>query len=394
MSTGDATYIRALNKRILIENIIEHQSISRIELSRLTGLNRSTVSSQINHMMEEQLIIERPSEVSYGGRKPILLQMNEAAGYTIGIDFDMPQTQIQIANLLGKPLANYQVQTEDEDVCKNIEKVIENVHDVLKKHRVSESPKGLTGIGIGIHGIVNNDHNIVFTPKVQWNNINMKEAFEKHFDIPIHIDNNANLTVYAEQVYHYPMEDLFSITMYSGIGLGILEGNDIYKGSQGFAGEIGHMIVERNGLQCSCGNKGCWELYASEHALKRTLKAKGYIKHSTDDFDLASIKDESIIEEYLDYMAVGLNNIINIFNPEIVIINSEFMHQHRHLLISLKKRLNSRMNNYQEIVTSSLGKEACSLGGVAISLKEYYGINSLNLSHYPYFDKVGKASIS
>ncbi len=389
MSKGDATYIKALNRRNLIEKIIEHCAISRIELSRLTGLNRSTVSTQINQLMQEGLIIEGPSEISKGGRKPILLQMNEDAGFTIGIDIDMPTTQIQVTNLLGKPIQTYRYTHEKDTIDESTPGMIQFIKEIILEVKKTLSPVGLVGMGIGIHGIVDNDHDIVYTPTLQRIQMSLKEEMERAFDVPIYIDNNANLSVYAEQVLNFPIEDLFTITMYSGIGLGIIEDNSIYRGFQGFAGEIGHMIVERGGLECPCGNNGCWELYASERALLKNLEGKGIegidLEHS--DANELLCHYPQVIHDYLDYFAVGLNNIINIFNPETLIINSPFLRKRQELLDQLKDRLNSKMNNYDKLVISSLGKNACSLGGAMIALKNYYEIKTLNLNGYRYFEE-------
>ncbi|MFQ3545633.1 ROK family transcriptional regulator [Halobacillus rhizosphaerae] len=389
MSKGDATYIKALNRRNLIEKIIEHCAISRIELSRLTGLNRSTVSTQINQLMQEGLIIEGPSEISKGGRKPILLQMNEDAGFTIGIDIDMPTTQIQVTNLLGKPVQTYRYTHDKDTIDESTSGMIQFIEEIITEVKKKLSPVGLVGIGIGIHGIVDNDHDIVYTPTLQRIQMSLKEEMEHAFGVPIYIDNNANLSVYAEQVLNFPIEDLFTITMYSGIGLGIIEDNSIYRGFQGFAGEIGHMIVERGGLECPCGNNGCWELYASERALVKNLESKGIDGSELEHADANELLTHypEIIHDYLDYFAVGLNNIINIFNPETLIINSPFLRKRQELLDQLRERLNSRMNNYDKLVISALGKNACSLGGAMIALKNYYEIKTLNLNGYRYFEE-------
>ncbi|QHT47833.1 ROK family transcriptional regulator [Bacillus sp. SB49] len=386
MNTADATYIKALNKRILIEKIIENQSISRIELSRITGLNRSTVSAQINQMMEEELVLERSPDVSRGGRKAILLQMNENAGFTIGVDIDYPSTQVQVTNLLGKPIRTYHIEMKEKGSGENIEHIIKSLQTISKECKIMDSPKGLVGIGVGIHGIVHNSNDVVYTPKLDWIDVELKDEMQKHFNVPIFIDNNANLTVYAEQVFNHPLPDLFTVTMYSGIGLGILENNRIYRGYQGFAGEIGHMIVEKGGLPCPCGNQGCWELYASERALIRALNDKGVPIDCLTTIDDSVWQDHpELLTRFLDYLAIGLNNIINIFNPQITILNSEFLLHHQELLEHLKQRLTSKINNYDAILTSTLGKDACSLGGAMLALKNYYQVETLNLKAYNYF---------
>ncbi|UOQ45571.1 ROK family transcriptional regulator [Halobacillus salinarum] len=389
MSTGDATYIKALNKRILIEKMIEHRSISRIELSRLTGLNRSTVSAQINQMMEDKLVIEHHSDVSRGGRKAILLQMNEEAGFTIGIDLDFPQTQVQVTNLLGKPILTKRFTIDEASMAQSEQRLIEIIREVVDEYSKRYTPVGLAGIGIGVHGIVDNENHIVFTPKQERMEINLQAAMESEFHVPVSIDNNANLSVYAEKVYNYPISDLFSITMYSGIGLGIVEDHRIYRGFQGFAGELGHMIVEPNGLPCACGNLGCWELYTSEKSLLKQLNAAGVKVDEIEELDFSYIREEfpEFIRQFLDYLAIGINNVINIFNPQMIILNSQFLHMNQELLEEVKKRLTSRMNHYDQIVSSSLGKEACSLGGAMIALKSYYGVKTLNLSAFEYFQE-------
>lgn len=390
MSTGDARYIKSLNKRILIEKIIEHRVISRSELARITGLNKSTVSAQISEMLDERLVTEKVAELSNGGRKPILLQINEDAGIAAGIDIDKQFIQIHITNLLGKPIKAYRIPNDDNDERATINNLSCKLQEIVEEMNDRYAPFGLIGIGIGVHGIVNNEDRVIFTPKSNWVDVDLKNEIQSKFNVPVYVDNNADLSVYAEQVYNYPSPNLFNLTMYSGIGLGILQDNEIYRGFKGFAGEIGHMIVERGGLPCPCGNQGCWELYSSEGALKKELKAHGVIEDECEKIDVTSVFSQypEIMKRYMDYFAVGMNNIINIFNPETIIINSPMLNENELLIQQLIDRLNSRMNYYETIVTSSLGRNACSLGGAMLALKNHYGVKTLNLNGYNYFEEV------
>ncbi|KGX89964.1 xylose repressor [Pontibacillus halophilus JSM 076056 = DSM 19796] len=385
MSTGDASYIRVLNRRLLIEQIIEKGEISRIELSRLTGLNRSTVSAQVNRMLEEGLIVEKPSDVSNGGRKPILIRMNAESGFTLGIDIDAPVTLVQVTDLLGKPIQTYHLQSCSSNQ-ETMDNILHEIDHIIETHSSQFTPHQLVGIGLGVHGIVDNEHKVVFTPKQSWAAPDIKQQMEDRYDVPVYIDNNANLSVYAEQVLQHPSENLLCVTMYSGIGLGILEDNTINRGTRGFAGEIGHMIVQRNGLPCPCGNKGCWERYASEKSLKRKVSALGIEDVNLNELKIEDLEEEyrEAIDEYVDYVAVGLNNVINIFNPQTVIVNSEFIHHHPLLLKQVEERLTSRINDYEQLVSSSLGRQACSLGGAMIVLKDYYEVKTLDFSGYGY----------
>ncbi|WP_408008509.1 ROK family protein [Pseudalkalibacillus sp. A8] len=387
MSTGDSTYIKALNRRILIEKIIKHRSISRSELARMTGLNKSTVSAQVQQMMKEDLIIEKRSDVSSGGRKPILLEISRESGYAIGVDIDENLIQIQVTNLLGSSIYTQRVNHKSDNPEDIIRLVTSEITNVISIFDNKYTPIGLIGIGIGIHGIVANNDKIIYTPKMRLAKLPIKFDLESKFNVPVFIDNNSNLCAYAEQVYTSSISDLFCITMYSGIGLGIIHNSKIYRGFHGFAGEIGHMTIERNGRSCTCGNKGCWELYASEKALLKELKAQGLDLNEIEDVKVDDIFNSypKLIEEFLDNVTIGLNNIINIFNPETVILNGHILNNNEYLIDQVKQRLTSRMNNYDRIISSELGKSACSLGGAMVALKNYFGVQNLDFTAYNYY---------
>jgi len=382
MRTGDANYIKQLNRKILIEGIIKGRSISRSDLARATGLNKATVSTQVSDFLDEQIVIEKyEHESTNRGRRPILLEINDQAGYSIGIDIDATHLSLLFMNLKGKKLHTAKVIVEFNDLSKITGQLISLLTPFIEEYNKKYQPLGLVGIGIGIHGIVNNKQEITFTPKHEWSNIIMKEQLEEAFNTQVYIDNNANLSVFAEQTFDEHISNLFSITLHSGIGLGIINENKIYRGYQGFAGEIGHMIVETDGKPCTCGNKGCWELYASEQALTTALKETKPVLTPAQAFERHSKQQLDIVEEYLDYLAIGLNNIINIFNPDILILNGSFINRNFLYITDITERLKSKMNNYREIRASALGEHACVLGGAAIAIKNFFEIDTIDFTN-------------
>ncbi|WP_068677102.1 ROK family transcriptional regulator [Oceanobacillus sp. Castelsardo] len=384
MKTGDASYIKQLNRKILIKEIIKNRSLSRSDLARITGLNKATVSSQVNDFIEEQIVIEEFDNKSNNrGRRPIILKINGMAGYSIGIDIDANHISVLFMNLNGKTFEKFSVEVQFDDLIQATKHLIDHLTPLVEKFNSIYHPVKLIGITVGIHGIVNDKEEIIFTPKQEWSNYDIKSQLEQAFHTKVYVDNNANLSVFAEQVFEDPMANLFCITLYSGIGLGIISENEIYRGYQGFAGEIGHMVVESNGLACPCGNKGCWELYASERALAEALNISS-CKTSLENAILLP-ENKDILNEYLHYLAIGLNNIINIFNPEKIILNGAIIHGHFSLITEMTKRLHSKMNSYREIRLSKLGEYSCVLGGAAFALKNFYEIDTINFSAYGYF---------
>lgn len=378
-----------MNRRILIEETIQNVSLSRSDLARITGLNKATVSTQISDLLNDHIVTEiRERESNTRGRKPILLEINGQAGYSIGIDIDDNSINVIFINLKGNPIKKMQIPVISNNLEQVIDSIIKRLSPSILKHNSMYQPIGLIGIGIGIHGIVNNDDEIIFTPKHNWSNVEITSKLEKAFQTKVFVDNNANLCAFAEQVYDEHIPDLFCVTLYSGIGLGIISKNEIYRGYHGFAGEIGHMIVETDGLHCSCGNKGCWELYASEKALKNRISNSFPTATSCNGFEelLRDHKFDSIIDHYIHYLAAGLNNIINIFNPEELILNGTMIKSGSPITERIHQKLKSKINNYREIRASNIRGNACALGGAVFALKQFFQIDTMNLVPYDYLN--------
>ncbi|WP_173917591.1 ROK family transcriptional regulator [Halobacillus sp. Marseille-Q1614] len=387
MHTGDANYIKNLNRKILIENIIREKSLSRSDLARRTGLNKATVSSQISRLLQEGIIKETiAGDMLTPGRKPILIEMNEQAGYSLGIDIDHKVARAVFIDFKGKPFYKKNIEVTEEDATALVNEVMAIVNPLINSFNQTFSPVGLTGVCLGIHGILDNQGHIVFTPKEKWSNINIKEVIESELKVPVYLDNNANLSAYGEQVYFESIPDMFCITLYSGIGLGIINNYNIYRGYKGFAGEVGHMVINPNGAQCSCGNRGCWELYASEKALANKVNNQiQLLKDRTIDSLLTDPSFKDDLEEYATYLGIGLNNIINIFNPQRIVINGILLNNNPVFIQHIKERLISKMSSYEEIRFSHLGEYACALGGAAYVIKKYFNINTLDYIVYDYF---------
>ncbi|MEH7491773.1 ROK family protein, partial [Neobacillus niacini] len=321
MVTGDASYIKKINRSIIISKIVEHGMISRADLAKITGLNKATISVQAAELIAEELIIETHQEHKNLGRRPIMLSINQQAGYSLGIDLDNRVITFTLSDLSGTSVDTQSIEIEASNYNLIVELLVERIAHYKK--RCSHAPYGLIGAVIGIHGIVNNDESIYFVPHHQWHNKNLKADLQNETGINVYIENNANLCSFAEIVYkHYQSENLLSVSLYSGIGLGIMVNSKLLKGCDGYAGEIGHMIIVPDGLPCRCGNHGCWEQYASESSFLKQLSKlhhKKYVsydevEHWLGEEDPATNK---LMKNYIKFLSYGLNNIINLYNPEI-----------------------------------------------------------------------------
>lgn len=384
MVTGDAAYIKKINRSLIIEKIVEQGMISRADLSKMIELTRATISAQVSDLLDEELIVETQQEHNSVGRRPIMLSLNRKAGYALGIDLDYQHIRFTLSDLLGYPVYSETVQLETSDYDVILHLLIEHIQ--AYKNKYSESRYGIVGIVIGIHGIVNKDETIYFVPRHQWHNKNLRADLEAKIDINIYIENNANLCSFAEKVYnHHHSDNLLCVSMYSGVGLGIMNEGELLKGYHGYAGEMGHMIIVPDGKPCNCGNHGCWELYSSEASFFKELAEKHH-KHDITYTDIRNwmIEQDPIIckqlEQFIKYLSIGLNNIINLYNPEILVLNSELLKLYPNAEDIIKSHLTSTISHYRELVISDLGKQACVMGACALAIKNFLDIPALRLN--------------
>lgn len=381
MVTGDGAYIKKINRSLILQKIIEHRFISRAELSKITGLNKATISVQVADLLEEKLVRETQQEHNSVGRRPIMLSINGNAGYVLGIDLDYKKVRYRIADLQGNMIETeiYKLETE------NYEEIVQILIKQIKtfKNRYSQCDYGLIQTIIGVHGTVNNDYSILFVPRFEWRNKDLKADLENALDISILIENTANLSVYAERVYHHHhSNNLLSITLSSGIGAGIMNNGKLVKGYDGYAGEIGHMIISPYGKKCKCGNHGCWELYAAEPVIFSSLMEKLDLPSLTyhDLKQLINENDTITCEEmkkFISSVSIGLNNMINFYNPETLVLNSEVLQLYPNVVEEIKKNLHSSVSVYKKIELSELGVYASVQGACALAIQNFLDVQEV-----------------
>lgn len=385
MITGDAAYIKKINRSIILREIVKEGLISRADLSKVTALTRATISAQVADLIDEGLIIETQLEHYSVGRKPIMLSLNSEAGFALGIDLDYDHISFTVSNLIGSPVSSKRIETNTSNYQEILNLIVEQIR--IFKSEYAFSQYGIIGIVIAIHGLVGKDETIHYVPRLRWNNISLKSDLEKQIDINVYLENNANLSAFAERVFvNHETDNLLAATLYSGIGLGMMMNNEFFRGHDGFAGEIGHMIVVPNGIQCNCGNKGCWERYASENVIFNTLSEKRNIKPITYDHIQQWLDegDEEVIqlmEQFTFYLSIGLNNMINMYNPDVLVLDSELLRIYPNSLDKIRGNLNSSISHYRALQISTIGRNSAVLGACALAIKHFLNVPMLNFNY-------------
>ena len=381
MITGSKELIRDINTKLVLETIINYNAISRASIAKNLGLTKATISTIVQELINRKLVLEIGSDDTTLGRKPILLSLNKKAGYVVCIDIGVETVSALISDLGGEDRRIKQIKTPKYTT--NIAKVLIDLIESMKQP--AAAPYGLVGITLGIHGVIT-ENRITFTPYYNLAGIRLAEELEQHFGTAIYLENEANLSVIGEKTFLYDHLNIANISVHSGIGLGIIINNQLYRGYNGRAGEFGHTIIDIDGRRCPCGNQGCFEQYASQRSLlKEYALSKNIEKVTFEQFRTAYERNDAdavkIMEDFIKYMAIGINNILNVYNPDIVIINSSFTIYFPHIVKRIEAALCSKMNSFIKIVPSALQDTSILLGGICVAIKGFLDIDYMNLNN-------------
>ncbi|ASB86898.1 ROK family transcriptional regulator [Bacillus sonorensis] len=378
MNTADQALVKKMNKILILEQIIDNAPISRAKLSEITGLNKSTVSSQVSSLLQKEMIYETGRGESSGGRRPVMLKFNRKAGYAIGADIGTNYIIIVLTDLEGEIIEHYERELDEKDIEATERTLFELIDHAVKK--MPDSHYGLTGIGVCVPGLVDNDQNVVFTPNKPIHTLQLKRLLEERYNVPIFIENEANAGAIGEREYGDAgdLKHAIFVSINTGIGLGILMNGKLFRGVHGFSGEAGHMSIDINGPLCRCGNKGCWELYASERAVFSSYLSHGNAPLHQIVKALADSRDQKMLETFETfgfYIGVGLVNIIKTLNPETIILRNTMIESYPLIVDVIKKTISSRSKKEAltdcRLTVSSLGRTASSLGASYIVIERF-----------------------
>jgi glucokinase-like ROK family protein len=387
--TGNIQLVKKINKSIVLQMIKDFSPISRADISQKAGLNKGTVSSLVSELIDEHFIYEQGPGKSSGGRRPVMLLFNEKAGYSIGVDLGVNYILGILTDLQGNIVTKKEIPLLSNDYDSTYKQLIEII-DLLRSS-APESPYGIVGIGIGVPGSVNHKGEILLAPNLEWKNKDIKAQLEAMYQLPIIVENEANAGAYGEKRFGagQEVEELVYISAGIGIGAGLILKGELYSGFNGFAGEIGHMVIETDGKSCRCGSKGCWELYASEYAVLKQANNISTLRDQLNLQDEAKIKLEMLInlaeqnneaaielfEQAGTCLGIGVNNIINTFNPQKIIIGNRLSAAAKWLMPAVEKEISERTltfsKNSLDVEFSKLTTYSTSLGAAAFPSENF-----------------------
>lgn len=369
--------IRKSNIVEILTLLFNNPNISRIDISKMINLNKASVSEIINLLIEKELVVEigNGNSGSSGGRKPILLKINEKSGCSLSIDLGIDYVSYLLLDL------NKNVLKYNKSYIKinkdNTLSIITNIINSLK-YITSNYIYNLVGISIAIHGRVLDDE-IKFTPYYDLDKFNLKEKLAIEFPkLDITLENESNLAAIGE--FENSKEDLKNsiiINVHSGIGAGIIINSELYTGFEGRAGEIGHMILVPNGRDCPCGNKGCFEQYCSIPAIINEFNLLSNVSINTID-ELCNLYNDNdiiatnIIDNNIKLMATGITNIFNLFAPDSIYLHSDLVEFIPNYIDLINNEIDSFFSKNLKLLPNKLNGKSNLYGGAIISIYKFF----------------------
>jgi predicted NBD/HSP70 family sugar kinase len=321
---------RAVNRFSILNTIRRSGPISRVEIAEQTGLSNALVTKVTAELLQEILILEQaalPSNTR--GRRRVLLSLNPDAAHVAGLRLDSDHISFAVVNFLGEVLSSLQVpvRTRESQVQFLTDLIVEGIHHCLSQAHLDFSL--LKGLGVGLP---------LYTPILQDGADELLELLHKQLGVTIYTENDANSVTLAEQWFGLGrgLEHFLVVTLQNGLGLGITVNGQLYRGVDGIAAEMGHMVLDPQGPPCICGKRGCLEMYTSGrgmlHAAKQALKEGRWSFRNAATLTMQDIislakEGEPVPLEILGNagrkLGLGVAWLIQLFNPERVILTGE-----------------------------------------------------------------------
>lgn len=384
-----------MNRSLVLETLRTNKTLSRAGLAYETGLNPSTISNIVSELLSENYIYETNLHHPEIGRPSRMLELNPHGGCALGVEINVDYLLIILtdftANILWRKRTAIDPKSQQDEIITHIISLIKDGLDAADKSSLK-----LLGIGVGVPGLVDYRSGYLrIAPNLHWEDVPIQDLLYKHFRIPVYVENEANAAALGEFFFGAARNTKNFIYLSAGVGLGggiVLDGK-LFRGSYGYASEVGHVTFDAGGELCGCGKRGCWETFVGPRAVERRVRrilqagadsimrelAGGSLDQISFDIVLTAALSEdpvalNALQEVGQYLGIGMANLINIFNPEMIVLGGA-LNMASPIIMPVVERTvtaNTLAPNREnvEIVSSELGWDASVMGAVALVLDE------------------------
>jgi predicted NBD/HSP70 family sugar kinase len=387
----------------ILEILRRSGPISRPDISKEMGINVVTISNYIDEFIKRNLVHEKEFDVSEGGRRPVLLDLNPQAGFVLGVGLNLMNMVGLLVDLKGNIVTKTQIARPKQSVKEISECLLEIVREILRRSK--DQVSNIKGIGVGVAGLINKDTGSVHWPQKMDHyytyasvDVPLKSLMEKEFNLPTLIENDATAACFGEHWLDLEKGYKNVIYLFSGVGLGLMLNGEVYRGSQGYAGEISvYNFKEQDSFNCEMGNS-CfikrWEVDLGivddvKVRLNKDKEAAAKFFRLTasniDNVDLRSVfigakAKDPIAQAALDLAAkrlgVKVAYLVNVLNPEVVVIGGGFEEAGEDFLNKVSSTVREwafreAVDNLK-IVYSQLRENSVALGAASLVMQKMF----------------------
>lgn len=394
-TTVDQVWVRRKNRSVILDCLRTENTLSRAGLAGKTGLNPSTVSNIINELLQEGLVRETELLPSVTGRPGRLLELDPNGGCAVGIEINVDYLSVILTDFRANILWRCRIPSDPETPQ---ETILKGAEDLIRQALEAPAALGLRplGIGVGVPGLVDlHSGSLKLAPNLKWRDVPVRQLLDSRFPLPVYVENEANAGALGEYYFGAArgVENFIYLSAGIGLGGGILIKGQLFRGSHGYASEVGHMTIQPDGERCGCGKFGCWETLVGPRAVLRRVRESlqsgaqsimgelvagdldrinfEIVVQAAEAGDLAALL---ALEEVGQYLGVGIANLVNIFNPELIVLGGALNLASRFLLPVTERAMcqDTLLPTCENIrvVPSAHGTDACVMGAVALVLDD------------------------
>jgi N-acetylglucosamine repressor len=391
---ANSKLIKKLNRMNVLNILKSHGSVSRQELAAITGLTGPAITGIVKELLAIGFVKETGLGVSQGGRKPMQLEINPEAGYVFGVEVTRHEVSMGMANLTADPVL---LQRRAVDMSAPKTGIDNFVRVIGSAARMADRKGQLLALGVAFPGLID-----VATGTVkrsvnlgpEWSGYPIRAALEERLGVKVFIENNSNASALAERWFGdcADCRDLVYINWGEGISAGVLTDERILQGYRGYAGEIGHIVIQEGGPLCNCGNRGCLETICGIPALERKVASELPFIRADDPIreraaaGLVSIEDvidcagaegsycAELMRQVARYVGYAVADVVNILNPQVVFLGGRMARAatlNRALIEeTVRSHAFPEVAAATELMISSLDGRAGFSGACALALRE------------------------
>lgn len=402
--------VKSHNLQVVLLSLLHETTLSRVQIAQKTNLSNTTITNLIAELIGQGLISEiedncqEPAENRPVGRPRTCIRLEPNARFVLGIHIGVGLFRIGVSNITNEMLHNRLVTFEvDLPADRVIDQMLATAEQVILESGVDRAR--ILGVGVGASGLVDFQTGVnLLAPNLNWRDVPLREILSQRLNLPVVVDNNVRTMALGETYFGAGrgVDSLAFVYGRVGVGAGLIFNGQVFRGSTKGAGEIGHTpVLLRGGETCRCGNRGCLETLVSENALLRQAdqiarrNPGGILAHTlADENDISPIErvfragrsgDDQVramLEDRSYYLGAALAGLVNIFNPELILLGGIFARGQDFFLEPVRRAVAELsfggMGKRVRIEATSFGWKAGVLGASALALMNLFYLHNQN----------------